>query len=418
MRIIVTGAGIGGSVLALALEQAGMDYLVLEQAPGLAEVGAGIQLSPNGVRILDWLGLGDDLARFGVEPGGHQLKDWQSGDIVLETPLKAVVRETFGAPYYHAHRADLIDALATRLNPDRLRLNAKVVSVSQDDTGVTAVLEDGSREVGDVLIAADGIHSVVRNQIFNPAPPRPSGYVAWRGMVEAERAAHLGIEKQSVAVMGPRQSIVIYYVSGGAKINWVAIGAGTEELRGEMRESWSQTTTKADLRKSFEGWYAHPRGLVELTDELFVTALHDREPLGSWIDGRIALMGDAAHAMLPYHAQGAVQSIEDAWVLARCLQIGAADPTADPTAALLKYESLRKDRAQRLQLHSRNAERWYHLEDKDEIARRNARLAAHAKNSAQNGRGGLTPQQIWLFTYDAEKAALGTDDDWRALREW
>lgn len=410
MRIIVTGAGIGGSVLALALEQAGMDYVVLEQAPALTEVGAGIQLSPNGVRILEWLGLGDDLARFGVEPGAHQLKDWQSGKTVLETPLKAVVGKSFGAAYYHAHRADLIAALASRLNPDRLRLNCKVVSVGQDNETVIVTLADGEKVSGDVLIAADGIHSVVRNQVFNPEAPRPSGYLAWRGMVDANKAAHLGIEKQSVAVMGPRLSIVFYYVSGGAKINWVAIGAGDDAAR----ESWSQTASKADVQKSFEGWYGHAKGLVDLTDEFFVTALYDREPLPSWIDGRIALMGDAAHAMLPYHAQGAVQSIEDAWVLARCLQQGQESKPADPAAALLKYESLRKDRAQRLQLHSRNAERWYHLEDPDKIAHRNARLAAHA----QNNPGGLTPQQVWLFTYDAEKAALGTDDEWRALREW
>lgn len=406
MRIIVTGAGIGGSVLALALEKAGMDYLVLEQAPALTEVGAGIQLSPNGVRILEWLGLGDDMAAFCVEPGSHQLKDWQSGETVLQTPLRSVAKTSFGAPYYHAHRADVIEALASRLNPDRLRLNAKVVSVSQSANKVSVAMEDGSQESGDVLIAADGIHSVVRNQIFNPEAPRPSGYLAWRGMVPVERAAHLGIEKQSVAVMGPRLSIVFYYVSGGRRINWVAIGAGADD----KRESWSQTASKADVQKSFVGWYDQAKGLVDLTDQLFVTALHDREPLPTWIDGRIALMGDAAHAMLPYHAQGAVQSIEDAWVLARCLELGQADAAG----ALLIYESLRKDRAQRLQLHSRNAERWYHLDDADEIAHRNARLAGHAKNSDT----GVTPQQAWLFSYDAEKAVLGTDDQWRALREW
>ena len=406
MRIIVARAGIGGAVLALALEGAGMDYQVLEQAPALTEVGAGVQLSPNGVRILEWLGLGDDLAAFCVEPGSHQLKDWQSGQTVLQTPLRAVVKQTFGAPYYHAHRADLIEALARRLNPGRLRLNAKVVSVSQSDDGVSVALADGGRESGDVLIAADGIHSVVRNRVFNPGAPRPSGYLAWRGMVGAERAAHLGIERQSVAVMGPRLSIVFYYVSGGRQINWVAIGPGDDD----KRESWSQTASKADVRKNFTGWYDHARGLVDLTDQLFVTALHDREPLPTWVHGRIALMGDAAHAMLPYHAQGAVQSIEDAWVLARCLEMGADDAGA----ALLKYESLRKDRAQRLQRHSRNAERWYHLDDGDEIARRNARLAAHADDSPT----GLTPQQTWLFSYDAEKAVQGTDGDWRALREW
>ena len=404
------GAGIGGSVLALALEKAGLDYLVLEQAPALTEVGAGIQLSPNGVRILEWLGLGEAMAVFCVEPGSHQLKDWRSGETVLQTPLRSVARKTFGAPYYHAHRTDLIAALACRLDPDRLRLNAKVVSASQGADKVSVVLADGGSENGDVLIAADGIHSVVRNQLFNAGAPRSSGYLAWRGVVEVEKAAYLGIEKQSTAVMGPRLSIVFYYVSGGRRINWVAIGAGDDD----KRESWSQTASKEDVQKSFTGWYGHARGLVDLTDQLFVTALHDREALPTWINGRVALMGDAAHAMLPYHAQGAVQSIEDAWVLARCLEIGQKTEGGNVSAALLKFESLRKDRAQRLQHHSRNAERWYHLEDADEIARRNARLAAHARNND----GGVTPQQAWLYSYDAEKAVLGTDGEWRALREW
>ncbi len=410
MRIIIAGAGIGGSVLALALEKAGMDYLQLEQAPALTEVGAGIQLSPNGVRILEWLGLGDALAGFGVEPGSHQLKDWRSGATVLQTPLRSVARKSFGAAYYHAHRADLIETLASRLNPGRMRLNAKVVSVSQDARKVSVSLADGGTESGDVLIAADGIHSTVRNQLFNPEAPRPSGYLAWRGMVGAAQAAHLNIEQQSVAVMGPRLSLVFYYVSAGRQINWIAIGAGDDD----KRESWSQTASKAEVQDSFAGWYGQARGLVDLTDQLFVTALHDREPLPSWINGRIALMGDAAHAMLPYHAQGAVQSIEDAWVLARCLQIDSEAGSDDPQASLLKYQSLRKDRAQRLQRHSRNAERWYHLDDADEIARRNTRLAAHAESSG----GGVTPQQAWLFSYDAEKAVLGTDNEWRALREW
>ena len=410
MRVIIAGCGIGGSVLALALEQLGrrdnLEYLVLEQSPKLFEVGAGIQLSPNGVCILEWLGLGGDLAKFGVEPGSHQLKNWQNGETVLQTPLKAVVRDKFGSPYYHAHRADLIDAIAVRLNPNRVHLNSKVVSAQQNNDKVTVRLEDGTSETGDVLIGADGIHSVIRNQVFNPEPPRPSGYVAWRGMVSASRAAHLAIDKQSVAVMGPGLSIVFYYVSGGAKINWVAIGTS----KSKINESWSQTASKIEVQKRFKGWYEHARGLVDLTNELFATALYDREPLRSWTNKRIAVMGDAAHAMLPYHAQGAVQSIEDAWVLARCLQMGQDEPEA----ALSKYEYLRKDRTQRLQMHSRNAEYWYHLDDAEEVDRRNARLAAHANNSET----GLTPQQIWLFGYNAEKAALGTDDDWRALREW
>ncbi|MDP6345416.1 MAG: FAD-dependent monooxygenase [Alphaproteobacteria bacterium] len=407
MRIIVVGAGIGGATLALALERAGLDYVVLEQAPALTEVGAGIQLSPNGVRVLDWLGLADDLAEFCVEPGAHQFKEWDSGENVLSTPLMPMARDRFGAPYYHAHRADLIAALAGRLNPARLRLGAEVVAVGQDGAGVTAELAAGGRERGDVLIGADGIHSLVRNRVFNPGRPRPSGYLAWRGVVPADAAADLDIGRYSFVVMGPRLSAVFYYISGGRLINWIAIGPAEDE----KRESWSQTADGAELRAAFEGWYPQPRGLVELTEDVFVTALHDRDPLPNWVDGRIAVMGDAAHAMLPYHAQGAVQGIEDAWVLARTLQLHGDD---DPAAALRRYEALRKHRAQRLQQHSRNAERWYHLDDADEVAHRDARFRRHAEDNPD----GFTKQQVWLYAYDAEQAALGTDDDWRALPDW
>ena len=406
MKIIIVGAGIGGSALALSLQKAGLDYVLLEQAVAFEEVGAGLQLSPNGVRILEWLGLGDDLAGFCTAPDSHKFNVWDSGEEVLRTALGPKVEALFGAPYYHAFRPDLLDALTRPLERRRLRLNTAVRAVGQRDGAVWAECADGSIVEGDVLIGADGIHSVVREQIFKPDPPRRSGYVCWRGVVDARRVAHLDIPTSAYVVMGPRLSFVFYFVSGGRRLNWVALGQADDE----MRESWSQTASREDVLASFDGWYDVPRGVIEATDSMFVTALHDREPLAGWVDGRIAVMGDAAHAMLPYHAQGAVQSIEDAWVLARSLALDSGDAPA----ALRHFEALRYDRANRIAQHSRNAEAWYHIEDPTEVAARNARFRRHDKGQGEN----ITPQQTWLYSYDAEKAALGTDDDWRALPSW
>ena len=406
MKVIVIGAGIGGSALALSLKQLDIDHVLIEQAPGFAEVGAGIQLSPNGVRVLETLGLADALRSFCTEPDFHKYSAWDTGETILRTALMPRVREAYGYAYYHAHRSDLIDALTASLDAQALQLNSDVVDVGQDQDGAWAITADGRRFEGDVLVGADGIHSSVREQVFKPDPSRASGYVAWRGVVSAADIENLEIPVSAYVDMGPRLSFVYYYVSGGAQLNWIALGQSEDK----KRESWSQTASKAEVIAAFDGWYARPRQLIEATQQPFVTALYDRDPLDTWVAGRIALMGDAAHAMLPYHAQGAVQSIEDAWVLARTLSLGGPDVDA----ALQRYQTLRLDRANKLVQQSRNAERWYHVEDADEVASRNARFR---RNNDQFG-DDFSPQQHWLYSYDAEQAALGTDAAWRELPSW
>lgn len=402
MRVIVVGGGIGGVSAALGLKRAGIEHLVLEQAPRFEEVGAGLQLSPNAVRILEWLGLESALKTFCVEPAAHLFKDWKTGEILLRTPLMPKVRETFGAPYYHSHRADLLDALVQELSLEHVRFDAKVIAVSQDEGGARVELADGSVEAADVLIAADGIHSVVREQSFRPDPPRASGCVAWRALVPAGVARDLGFERNSYIWMGPERSVVLYYVSGERLFNWVGIGP----LQRGARESWSAEGAVETVLEEFTGWHEQIRKLIAATDGLFVTALHDRDPLPRWTEGRIALLGDAAHAMLPFHAQGAVQSIEDAWVLARCIEGGISDIPS----ALQRYEALRMDRANRVQEQSRAGEHLLHMSDPDEIARRNARFRDNEARYAD----GFPPGQRWLFAYDAEKAVRGEDAAWRA----
>lgn len=406
MKIIIIGAGIGGSALALALEQHGLDYVLLEQAPGFAEVGAGIQLSPNGVKVLERLGLAEQLADFCTTPAAHRYSVWDTGETILTTPLMPKVLDAYGYAYYHAHRADLINALTATLNIDRLRMNTQVCRVGQDTEGVWVELVDGTLEHGDILIGADGVHSVVREQVFKPDAPRPSGYVTWRGVVDSAEIAHLNIPVCAHVDMGPSLSFVYYYVSGGKKFNWLALG----EASGMQRESWSQTSSREEVLAAFDGWYDRPRQVIEATPETFVTALHDRDPLDQWVQGRIALLGDAAHAMLPYHAQGAVQSLEDAWVLARLLEYSAQQPDE----ILKRYEKLRLTRANTLVQQSRNAENWYHLSDPVAVAERNDSFRQTNKKLD----GGFSAQQHWLYSYDAELAALGTDDEWRNLSGW
>lgn len=407
MRVIVAGYGVGGAALSLALQRLGIDCIVLEQAHKLEEVGAGVQLSPNGVAVLKQLGVMEQLSRVAFEPHDMKYRDWKTGEVLLSSPLKPTVVEHFGSPYYHAHRADLLAVLREGLDASRISLGRKIVAVSQSADRVSVQLEDGAVEEGDVLIGADGIHSIVRMQMFHADAPESSGCIAWRGLVDVTAAERLEISPSGHFWMGPGYSAVIYYVSAGKKINWICIG----NQPGGQQESWSATTTTREVLDIYKGWNPEVTGLIELTEKPFVTALYDRTPLETWVNGRTALLGDAAHAMLPYHAQGACQSIEDAWVLARLLDQGRDKPVQE---VLHHYEELRRHRAQRVQAESRVAERRFHLSDPDEVEERNRRMRRYNTQY----KGGFLPQQQWLFGYDAEAAALGTDDEWRALRPW
>lgn len=403
MRAIIVGCGIGGAALALTLQQRGVDFVILEQASELSEVGAGLQQSPNSIRILQWLGLMDDLKRIGVAPEAHIFKDYQTGEVLLQTPLMPKVEEFFGAPYYHVHRADLLDIMVNKIDSRHVRLNARVSTAKETAGKVEVSLENGDVEIGDALIGADGLHSVVRNRFFTAEPPNNTGCIAWRGLVPIKFAQKIGFEKNSYVWMGPHRSAVLYYVRGGELFNWVGIGP----LNENAKESWSQKGDREAALAEYAGWNHQVLDLIAGTESLFMTAMIDRNPLDQWVKGRVALMGDAAHAMVPYHAQGAAQSIEDAWVLGRCLE----EDEADPAAALRRYEELRLKRANRVQQQSRAAEHLFHMDDPDEIAQRNARFAKHQASD----KDGFPVGQRWLFSYDAEKAVVGTDDAWRAL---
>ena len=388
--IIIIGAGIGGLTAALCLRKAGFgDVAVLEQASELKAIGAGIQLSANAVRLLRRLDLGDDLARFGVRPEGLAMRSWQSGERLLWTHLGDTAEKRFGAPYYHAHRADLLAALVNAWGLDNIRLNHRITGFEDLGDRVEVALDSGTRLPASVLIGADGIHSGIRQQLFGPDNPRHTGLTALRGLVEASALDGVELPKVSGVWLGPGQSMVHYWVSGGRLMNWIGI---VPSEHGDV-EDWSAQGTRGEAMRKFQGWHPTVQAMIERTEAPFKMTMYDRPALPVWGNGRVTLLGDACHAMLPFHAQGACMAIEDAWVLARCLELQGAD-----NDALRRYETLRLERANWVQSYSREAERMFHLSEPALVAKRDAKLKWNQENYPE----GFPPGQIRIYGYDPE----------------
>jgi salicylate hydroxylase len=390
LKILIAGGGIGGITTALALRQRGFDALLFEQAEAFREVGAGIQLSANATRVLRTLGLGAALARVAVCPEGRDYRAWDTGERLFWTSLGAQAEAHFGAPYYHAHRADLLEILIQALGEDGVHLNARVQTFEQDGHGVAVRLSDGRSMAGDVLVGADGIHSTVRAQLFGREQPRYTGCVAWRGLVPAERLAHLNLGRVTGVWMGPNRSIVQYYVCAGRTFNWIGISRSSHAAQ----ESWLAEGSVEDALAEYAGWHPMIRTIIGATPRVLRQALYDREPLADWRTGRVVLLGDAAHPMMPFYAQGAAQSIEDAYILAGCLALRADEPVT----ALERYVRLRQSRTTWMQHLSRREEAFYQMADPIEIERRNADL----RRSQESAMGGYPPEQERLYGYDAE----------------
>jgi salicylate hydroxylase len=388
MDVVVIGAGIGGLTAALSLARAGITVRVFEQAPALREVGAGIQLAPNATRILHRLGLAGALARVAVRPARSEIRRWDDGRVLWSQPLGDVVERRFGAPYYHLYRPDLLAVLADALPPGVLTLERRFIGLTERDADVEVHLADGGSVRADAVVGADGIHSAVRAALFGPESPRFSGSTAYRGLVPVERLAHLDLPRQGYAWLGPDRHFVHYYVAGGRLMNFVAVCPA-----GDWRvESWSARGRVADALGEFSGFHPLVREIIGSVDETYRWALYDREPLDRWTVGRATLLGDAAHAMLPFLAQGACQAVEDAAVLARCLAGAASGAVAD---CLTRYEAVRKPRATKVQKGSFANATTYHLPDGPAQQVRDARYAAQAREEPYAARG-------WLFDHDAE----------------
>jgi salicylate hydroxylase len=384
MRVAIVGGGIGGLTAALALLRIGLDVHVYEQASQLGEVGAGVQVSPNASRVLHGLGLADELAQTGVRPVAWHQRRWDDGRTLLRTPLGDAMLEAFGFPHYQMHRADLLDALVRALPAERVHVGHRLVALDERDDGVEAAFANGARVDADVLVGADGIHSTVRGVLLGPQSARFTGCVAYRGLVPAERLRDLGLVVDAEVWMGPGGHFVHYFVAGQRLVNFVAI----VEEDTWTRESWTDRGELADALAAFEGWHPQVLSILQQVEEPFVWALFDRPPLERWTHGRVTLLGDACHAMLPFMAQGAAQAIEDGATLAACL----ADD--DAPAALRRYEALRRPRATRLQELSAANKTRFHLPDGPEQEARDAEMARGATDWSIDA-------VAWLYGHDA-----------------
>jgi salicylate hydroxylase len=397
MRIAIIGGGLGGLAAALFLRHAGLDATVYEQAKELRDVGAGIVVAPNMVRALERLGLAQELPRFAVQlEAAWEFRRWQDGRVLFAQPMGEACERLYGAHCYVAHRADLLGLLQRALPPQMLRLDQRCVALHQDadEVRVTFASRDGaSTEIrADVVIGADGIHSTVQLAVAPQINARFSGLCAFRCLVPAEAAPSMALRPVQSLWLGPGRHFVHYPISGGRLVNVVAIvPAGAWRI-----ESWNADGEIADLSAEFAGWDERVQQLIHSATSTKRWALYDRDPLERWSDRRVTLLGDAAHAMQPFFAQGAAQALEDAWVLAACLR--GADRGEAPRA-LQRYEQIRRPRASQVQLMSRGREQRNHLPDGPEQQQRDAEFAS----------GDPLRQSAWLYGHDldAELATRG-----------
>ena len=344
MKIAIIGGGIGGLTAGLALRRAGFEPVVYERAERFGEVGAGISLSPNAVKGLEALGFGDFLASTSNEPLDQFLFHWETGEELLRYDRRTT-REAYGAAYYQLHRADLLAGLVEAFGSRHCVMGAELAALEQDQEGVQLAFADGSEARADIVIAADGLRSAVRGGLFDAIEPVFSGHVAWRALIPAEKLPPRASEPASINHIGPGQNLVTYPVRGRHLVNMVALTRSADWAD----ESWNARAAPRELADLFEGWADYVAEVIAAIPDgaLYRWGLFVREPLGSWVKGRIALLGDAAHPMLPYMGQGASSTIEDAVVLGRCFEA-----VSNPIEALRLYEAARIERAGFLQAES------------------------------------------------------------------
>ncbi len=372
----IVGGGIGGLFAANALVAQGLRVAVYEQAPALGEIGAGVFMTPNAVRHLERVGLGPDVDRWGARVGAGSRYFRHDG-----TPI-APVQVTDAAGWnatFGMHRADLVNFLAANLPAGIVHTGHRAVGFAQNDDCARVEFANGASVEAEVVVAADGIHSELRPHVFPPSTPVFHGTVSYRGLVPRERLPEWPIDRWQMWA-GPARHFLVFPVRHGTMVNYV----GFVPADGEMKVSWSAPGDPEVLRCAFEGWDLRVGEVLKQVDRTFRWALYDRDPLGAWAKGRLTLLGDAAHPMLPHLGQGANQSIEDGMALATIL--GGATSAAIP-AALLAYDRLRRERVAEVQLGARQNGLRVDSADADLVAR-DAQLVAHAEFRKQ------------LYTYD------------------
>lgn len=346
-RVLVAGGGIGGLATAIGLVRRGHAVEVFEQARRFTSVGDALNLTPNAVRALDHLGLGERIRDLGYRLVARRNRDWSSGEVTSTLPLGDELEATYGAPLLTLRRSDLVDALVAALPEGTVRLGREVVGIDQDIDRASLRFADGQEVSGDLVVGADGIHSVVRGEGFGASPPSYTGIVAYRTLVPTERVDGVDGEdlRRFVKWWGPdRSSQIVAYPTGTGGEFFIFATHADPDWR---QESWSTRGDPDELRAAFADWHPAAQALLAPVDAVLKTALHDREPLEEWTRGRVTLLGDACHPMTPFMAQGAAQALEDAVTLAAYV-----DTSSTVAEALTAYEQLRRPRTDRVQRES------------------------------------------------------------------
>ena len=375
LSIAVVGAGIGGLAVAATLRRIGLDVQIYEQAPRFARVGAGIQMMPNSMKVLRGIGVEERLRRTAFQPYSHLNREGDTGKVMRELPMP---ESLFGAPYLCMHRADLHEALLSAIPAEIVHLDKKLVGLDQHPGQVTLRFADGTRALADAVIGADGVHSLVRDIIVGPDAPIHKGRIAYRAVFSAALLNGFDIGPSRTKWWGTDRHIVIYYVTA-TRSELYFVTSVQEPAEWVTKESWSAKGDVKELRKLYEGFHSDVRTVLGACPDCHKWAILEREPLPHWSDGRVVLLGDACHPMTPYMAQGGATAIEDAAILARCLEEVGGE---DFEGAFRVYEAHRKPRTSRIQ----------------------------AISSANTWMKGGSDDTSWLYGYDAWNVPLAPSE--------
>ncbi|HUN32864.1 MAG TPA: FAD-dependent monooxygenase [Trebonia sp.] len=388
LNVAIVGGGLGGLCAAAFLYRAGVQVTVFEQAPELSYVGAGINMGPNAGLVLHHLGLTEAMNKAGeIIETGWEFRRWQDGSVLFAQergPRGQHGLRRYGAHGYFIHRADLLEILLSVVPAGNIALGRKCTRLEQDENGCRLWFADGSTAEADAVIGADGIHSCVRDAVVERVPTTFSGLCAWRCLIPAPQVSSFALRPAQTLWVGPGRHVVHYPIRNRTWVNAVAITPVPEW----NPETWAGTGDVSELVAEFEGWDGRLTDVLAASATILRSPLLEREPLPRWVAGRIALLGDSAHPMFPFLAQGAGQAFEDAACLGACL---AGVEAADAASALNRYQRLRMARATEVQQRSREASDREHLPDGPQQRLRDERLARHEPLEYNS----------WLYDHDA-----------------